>query len=49
MGKKNYSMDKLTHLKQLESESIHILREVLAEFENPAMFYSGLHSTISWL
>ncbi|MBN2896938.1 MAG: sulfate adenylyltransferase subunit CysD [Campylobacterales bacterium] len=30
----------LTHLKQLESESIHILREVVAEFENPAMLYS---------
>jgi sulfate adenylyltransferase subunit 2 len=31
---------KLTHLKQLEAESIHILREVVAEFENPAMLYS---------
>ena len=30
----------LTHLKQLEAESIHILREVVAEFENPAMLYS---------
>lgn len=30
----------LTHLKQLESESIHIMREVIAEFENPAMLYS---------
>src|SRR6266481_6225913 len=30
----------LTHLKQLESESIHILREVVAEFENPVMLYS---------
>lgn len=30
----------LTHLKQLEAESIHILREVIAEFENPAMLYS---------
>jgi len=30
----------LTHLKQLEAESIHILREVLAEFENPVMMYS---------
>ncbi len=33
-------MDKLIHLKQLESESIHIMREVIAEFENPAMLYS---------
>ncbi len=31
---------KLTHLKQLEAESIHILREVVAEFENPVMLYS---------
>lgn len=31
---------KLTHLKQLESESIHIIREVAAEFENPVMLYS---------
>lgn len=31
---------KLTHLKQLEAESIHIMREVLAEFQNPAMLYS---------
>jgi len=30
----------LTHLKQLESESIHILREVAAEFSNPVMMYS---------
>jgi len=31
---------KLTHLKQLEAESIHIIREVVAEFENPVMLYS---------
>jgi len=31
---------KLTHLKQLEAESIHILREVAAEFSNPVMMYS---------
>ena len=30
----------LSHLKQLEAESIHILREVTAEFENPVMLYS---------
>jgi sulfate adenylyltransferase subunit 2 len=30
----------LTHLKQLEAESIHIIREVAAEFDNPAMLYS---------
>lgn len=31
---------RLTHLKQLEAESIHIIREVVAEFDNPAMLYS---------
>ncbi|WP_246434443.1 sulfate adenylyltransferase subunit CysD [Nitrosophilus labii] len=30
----------LTHLKQLEAESIYILREVAAQFENPVMMYS---------
>ena len=30
----------LTHLKELEAESIHIIREVAAEFENPVMLYS---------
>lgn len=30
----------LTHLKQLEAESIQIIREVAAEFENPVMLYS---------
>ena len=30
----------LTHLQQLEAESIHILREVVAEFGNPVMLYS---------
>ena len=31
---------KLTHLKQLESESIHIIREVASEFDKPVMLYS---------
>ena len=31
----------LTHLKELESESIFILREVFAQFENPAILFSG--------
>ena len=31
---------KKTHLKQLEAESIHIIREVAAEFDNPVMLYS---------
>jgi len=30
----------LTHLKQLEVESIHIMREVAAEFDKPVMLYS---------
>ncbi|MBU5613654.1 sulfate adenylyltransferase subunit CysD [Geomonas azotofigens] len=30
----------LTHLQQLEAESIHIIREVVAEFDNPVMLYS---------
>ncbi|MBY4675463.1 sulfate adenylyltransferase subunit CysD [Marinobacterium arenosum] len=31
---------RLTHLRQLEAESIHIIREVAASFENPVMLYS---------
>jgi len=31
---------RLTHIKQLETESIHIIREVAAEFDNPVMLYS---------
>ena len=30
----------LSHLRQLEAESIHVIREVAAEFENPVMLYS---------
>jgi len=30
----------LTHLKMLEAESVHIIREVAAEFQNPVMLYS---------
>ena len=33
-------MPGLTHIKQLEAESIHIIREVAAEFENPVLLYS---------
>ena len=32
--------DNLTHLDRLEAESIHIMREVVAEAENPVMLYS---------
>jgi sulfate adenylyltransferase subunit 2 len=31
---------RLTHLRQLESESIHIIREVVAQFDRPVMLYS---------
>ena len=31
---------RLTHLRELEAESIHIIREVTAEFEKPVMLYS---------
>jgi len=31
---------RLTHLRQLEAESIHIMREVASEFQNPVMLYS---------
>ena len=31
----------LTHLKELESESIYVLREVAAQFENPVLLFSG--------
>ncbi|WP_116645152.1 sulfate adenylyltransferase subunit CysD [Salinivibrio sp. HTSP] len=34
------SPEKMTHLKQLEAEAIHIMREVAAEFDNPVMLYS---------
>ncbi|MCC3305706.1 sulfate adenylyltransferase subunit CysD [Sneathiella sp. HT1-7] len=34
------STSRLTHLRQLEAESIHIFREVAAEFERPVMLYS---------
>ncbi len=36
----DFTLSKITHLKQLEAESIHIMREVAAEFDNPVMLYS---------
>jgi sulfate adenylyltransferase subunit 2 len=32
---------KLNHLRELESESIYVIREVVAQFENPVMLFSG--------
>jgi len=41
------SAHRMTHLKALEAESIHIIREVAAEFDNPVMLYSiGKDSTV---
>lgn len=34
------SRERLSHLEQLEAESIHIIREVASEFERPVMLYS---------
>ena len=39
----------LTHLEVLESESIHIIREVAAEFEHPALLFSGGKDSIVML
>ncbi len=41
MGNLHILHKKLTHLDLLESESIHILREVAAECKNPALLFSG--------
>ena len=39
----------LTHLRQLEAESIHIFREVAAEFEKPCLLFSGGKDSIVML
>ena len=31
----------LTHLRELEAESIYVIREVYAQFDNPAILFSG--------
>lgn len=38
---------KLNHIRQLESESIHIMREVAAQFENPVLMFSGGKDSIT--
>lgn len=38
---------KLNHIRQLESESIHIMREVVAQFENPVLMFSGGKDSIT--
>jgi sulfate adenylyltransferase subunit 2 len=37
----------LNHIRQLESESIHIMREVAAQFENPVLMFSGGKDSIT--
>jgi len=39
----------LSHLRELEAESIHIVREVAAEFENPVLMFSGGKDSIVML
>src|SRR6478735_8684374 len=39
-----YSLD---HLEQLESEAIHIMREVAGQFEKPALLFSGGKDSIT--
>src|SRR5437660_4782841 len=39
----------LDHLAYLESEAIHVLREVAAEFERPVLFFSGGKDSICLL
>ena len=44
-------MFKITHLQELESESIYVIREVAAQFERPAILFSGGKDSIvvTWL
>lgn len=37
----------LNHLEELESESVHIMREVAAQFERPALLFSGGKDSIT--
>ncbi len=46
VGEMNYS---LTHLGAIEAEAIHIMREVAAEFERPALLFSGGKDSIVML
>ena len=40
MATPSIELPTITHLQELESESIHMIREVAAEFDNPVMLYS---------
>ena len=37
----HHSVYELSHLQALEAESVHIIREVAAEFERPVLLFSG--------
>src|SRR5688500_20170819 len=37
----------LSHLKELESEAVFVIREVVAQFENPALLFSGGKDSIT--
>ena len=39
----------LSHLRSLEAEAIHIIREVAAEFERPVLLFSGGKDSIVML
>lgn len=43
--------NKLTHLKELESESVYVMREVAAQFERPVLLFSGGKDSIvmAWI
>ena len=45
----NMKKHTFTHLDSLESESIHIMREVAAECKNPALLFSGGKDSIVML
>ena len=45
-GMNNYHLD---HLQHLETEAIHIMREVAGEFERPALLFSGGKDSICLL
>ena len=36
----------LTHLDELEAEAIYVIREVYAQFDNPAILFSGKDSIV---
>ena len=43
------SRPQLSHLRALESEAIHVMREVAAEFERPVLLFSGGKDSIVML